>query len=140
MSRLPAAMMGLCVALFARPASCDDKPAPVDSHDRKHLTSPYPSRWCIEHLIEATRANRRARVADQQRVLLPLGPDSVPVDLVFADPGVPLQGTLIGRVIEQRSLRIATLWTGRRTVLYFGLDDHGFLGVSLGERQDTPRR
>ncbi|MDH4108606.1 MAG: hypothetical protein OEW35_09825 [Gammaproteobacteria bacterium] len=141
MSKLPAIVAGLCIVLLARPAPGDDLlPDTSDIRHSEHRTSPYPSRWCIEHFIAATRAGRPIRIRSTTYIQA-----ASPVLNEFETPALVhdnsrWQGTLLGRIIEHRSLRLATLWTGRDSALYFGVDDSGILGVSLGEREDLAGR
>jgi hypothetical protein len=43
------------------------------------------------------------------------------------------RSSVFKRLMEIRSLRLMTLWQGRDTALVFGVDDSGYLGVSLDE-------
>ena len=131
-----AAMTTLGIAFMAQPSLADE----LSVHDAHHRISPYPSRWCIEDFLARNRSNRPMRLRNVSYPAPTTGfSDAAVIGTVSNEPS-RWSNTLIGRIIEQRSLRLATLWTGRDSALYFGLDDHGTLGVSLGERVPPDRR
>jgi len=131
-----AAITTLGVAILAHPSLADE----LSAHDTHHRISPYPSRWCIEDFLARNRSNHPTRSRSVTYPATASGYfDGEDIEAVPARSS-RWSETLIGRIIEQRSLRFATLWTGRDSVLYLGLDDHGTLGVSLGERVDPERR
>lgn len=106
---------------------------PAVRADAEHATSPYPARWCIEHFLARTHRSARAGLPIRRSSPAAAGP----LSLTYAADSVPAPyfapDSLINRLIEHRSWRMATLWTDRHRALYFGIDEHGYLGVSLGE-------
>lgn len=131
-----AAIAALGVAFPAPPSRADD----LSIHEAHRRLSPYPSRWCIEDYLARNRRMRPARVSNTSHPAAAVSFVDGAVLGTVSNEQSRWGNTLIGRIIEQRSLRFATLWTGRDSALYFGLDDHGTLGVSLGERVPPTRR
>jgi hypothetical protein len=97
--------------------------------------SGYPKSWCIKSWLAARPGSRRTSATTRPppsvgsyRSETPLRVDDGPID--YSD-----RTSLISRLKALRHAKFATLWRSRDRALVLGIQDGGYIGVSL----DDPR-
>lgn len=121
----------VCLAACGN-AWCDDAAAEPERRLETSLpVSGYPERWCIRTYVSEVRSQASvpiARTATSQSLNYRYIPmqlkDEIPEE--FDD-----RSSLLERLKALKNVRLATLWQGRNRSLVVGVQDGGYLGVSL---------
>ena len=102
----------------------DYAPAPV---------SEYPRKWCIETWMNSRPGRIRASTSRRAPPAALTHRSDVTVDVEEPPVDYTDRTSLISRLKALRHLKFATLWQGRDRALVVGVQDGGYIGVSLDD-------
>lgn len=129
-------MAVVCLAACVN-AWCDDAPADADRTVGTPVpVSGYPERWCIKTYVSEIRSQADAPIT-RRATSASLNYRYVPIQLEEEIPEeFDDRSSLLERLKALKNVRLATLWQGRNRSLVVGVQDGGYLGVSLDNPGD----